>query len=272
MTLGQRIQEHRLRLELSQEALGEKLGVSRQAVSKWEADAAVPDTDKLIALSKLFGLTLNELLQVEGPEAGQEAGNAEETPQSEPLERPRPGKKEKRAAPWLLPVLVVLALVLGLTAVAVSFGQRINDLQYRIARLELRVNQLEAAQSAADLEDLVADYELEVGSAGYSSQMDSARLYRDVTVTVSLSCTDLVEEQAVFFQVYGVGAEARQVDGQAVAGASGVYSAQVPIVPELGETIAVGIQIGGTEYLQPLARIVSISDNAVFYDSLLEQK
>ena len=43
MTLGQRIQEHRLRLELSQEALGERLGVSRQAVSKWEADAAVPD-------------------------------------------------------------------------------------------------------------------------------------------------------------------------------------------------------------------------------------
>ena len=70
MTLGQRIQEHRLRLELSQEALGERLGVSRQAVSKWEADAAVPDTDKLIALSKLFGLTLNELLQVEGPEGG----------------------------------------------------------------------------------------------------------------------------------------------------------------------------------------------------------
>ena len=44
MTLGQRIQEYRLRLELSQEALGERLGVSRQAVSKWEADAAVPDT------------------------------------------------------------------------------------------------------------------------------------------------------------------------------------------------------------------------------------
>ena len=54
MTLGQRIQEHRTRLGLSQEGLGEKLGVSRQAVSRWEADGAVPDTDKLIALSKLF--------------------------------------------------------------------------------------------------------------------------------------------------------------------------------------------------------------------------
>ena len=38
MTLGQRIQEGRLRLGLSQEGLGEKLGVSRQAVSRWEAD------------------------------------------------------------------------------------------------------------------------------------------------------------------------------------------------------------------------------------------
>lgn len=41
MTLGQRIQKHRLRLELSQEALGERLGVSRQAVSKWEADLSL---------------------------------------------------------------------------------------------------------------------------------------------------------------------------------------------------------------------------------------
>lgn len=40
MTLGQRIQEYRLRLELSQEALGERLGVSRQAVSKWEAEVS----------------------------------------------------------------------------------------------------------------------------------------------------------------------------------------------------------------------------------------
>ena len=272
MTLGQRIQEHRLRLELSQEALGERLGVSRQAVSKWEADAAVPDTDKLIALSKLFGLTLNELLQVEGPEAGQEAENAEETPRSELREEEKPGKKKMHAASWLLPGLAVLALVLGLTAMVVSFGRTMGQLSDRIARLELRVSQLEATQSAADLENLVADCKLEVGSAVYSSQMDSAHLYRDVTVTVSLSRTDLVEEQTVFFQVYGAGAEARQVDGQAVPGTRGVYSAQVPVVPGLGETIAVVIQIGGTEYLQPLARISSMSDNAIFYDPLLEQK
>ena len=62
MTLGQRIQELRKQNNLSQEALGEKLGVSRQAISRWEMDGAVPEVDKLIAMSKLFGVSLDELL------------------------------------------------------------------------------------------------------------------------------------------------------------------------------------------------------------------
>ena len=67
MTLGQRIQELRKGLDLSQEELGEKMGISRQAISKWEADQTIPDLDKLIALSRLFGLTIGQLLGVEQP-------------------------------------------------------------------------------------------------------------------------------------------------------------------------------------------------------------
>jgi len=67
MTLGQRIQELRRQHNLSQEALGGALGVSRQAVSRWEMDGAVPEVDKLIAMAKLFGVSLNDLLQVEEP-------------------------------------------------------------------------------------------------------------------------------------------------------------------------------------------------------------
>lgn len=67
MTLGQRIQELRKNLGLSQEELGEKMGVSRQAISKWEGDQTIPELDKLIALSKLFGLTVGQLLGVERP-------------------------------------------------------------------------------------------------------------------------------------------------------------------------------------------------------------
>jgi len=65
MTMGQRIAERRKMLSLSQEALGEKMGVSRQAISKWEADGAIPEIDKLIALSKLFSVSVGWLLGTE---------------------------------------------------------------------------------------------------------------------------------------------------------------------------------------------------------------
>ena len=67
MTLGQRIQELRKSFSFSQEELGEKMGVSRQSISKWEGDQTIPELDKLIALSKLFGLTVGQLLGVEQP-------------------------------------------------------------------------------------------------------------------------------------------------------------------------------------------------------------
>ena len=69
-TLGRRIQEGRRAAGLSQEALGERLNVSRQAVSKWEADAAVPELENLIAMSRVFGVSIGELLGVEPPEKG----------------------------------------------------------------------------------------------------------------------------------------------------------------------------------------------------------
>ena len=70
-TLGRRIQEARKAAGLSQESLGERLGVSRQAVSKWEADAAVPELENLIAMSRIFGVTIGALLGVE-PEAAED--------------------------------------------------------------------------------------------------------------------------------------------------------------------------------------------------------
>ncbi len=62
MSLGENIYNLRKAKNLSQEELAEKLEVSRQSVSKWETDAAVPDLDKLIKLSDLFGVTLDCLV------------------------------------------------------------------------------------------------------------------------------------------------------------------------------------------------------------------
>lgn len=59
---------------LSQEALADKLGVSRQAVSKWERAESLPDTDNLIALATIYDLTLDELLWRETDESDENEG------------------------------------------------------------------------------------------------------------------------------------------------------------------------------------------------------
>ena len=65
MTTGQRIAAKRKELALSQEGLGEALGVSRQSIYKWESDASLPEIDKLVALSRLFNVPVGWLLGVE---------------------------------------------------------------------------------------------------------------------------------------------------------------------------------------------------------------
>ena len=62
-TLGETIREHRTQCKMTQEFVAESLGVSRQAVSKWESGAADPSTSNLLALAKLFGITAEELLK-----------------------------------------------------------------------------------------------------------------------------------------------------------------------------------------------------------------
>lgn len=64
--IAERLAVRRKEAGLSQEGLAEKLGVSRQAVSKWERSESSPDTDNLIALAKLYGVSLDDLLYVDG--------------------------------------------------------------------------------------------------------------------------------------------------------------------------------------------------------------
>ena len=62
-TLGENIKEHRIQCKMTQEFIAERLGVSRQAVSKWESGISDPSTSNLFALAKLFGITPEELLK-----------------------------------------------------------------------------------------------------------------------------------------------------------------------------------------------------------------
>lgn len=62
-SLGEALKEHRTRCHMTQEFVAEHLGVSRQAVSKWENGTSDPSTSNLLALAKLYSISPQELLQ-----------------------------------------------------------------------------------------------------------------------------------------------------------------------------------------------------------------
>lgn len=74
---------------LSQEALAAKLGISRQAISKWERAEASPDTDNLMALAELYGMSLDALLNTANDQYVLDSG------ETETAEAEKKGKKEK---------------------------------------------------------------------------------------------------------------------------------------------------------------------------------
>ena len=158
MTLGQNIQALRHTVGLSQEGLGEKLWVSRQAISKWEADGAVPEVDKLIALSRLFEVNLHDLLQVEGTSREEPEDSEEQDPPAQPPEEEPKSPEEKDEPPrrngrWWKALCVVLAAAVCIQGVALfRMNERLEEqegllggLQSTSWSLESQVSSQEAA-------------------------------------------------------------------------------------------------------------------------------
>ena len=145
-TTGQLIAEGRKRLGLSQEALGERLGVSRQSISKWESDAALPDIAKLVQLSRLYGVTVGALLGVEEPALPSPEGQAPENPSPETIAEEiarawvaRQPKKKRRVLPLLaggLTAGAVLWFALAVESRLTSLEQSYRSNQSALSQLE----------------------------------------------------------------------------------------------------------------------------------------
>ena len=91
MTFGEKLQSLRQRSGMSQDALAERLDVSRQAVSRWERDETMPETDKVVALADIFGVTTDYLLRP----AAEEPPPAEKQPSPEAPPRSGPAPAER---------------------------------------------------------------------------------------------------------------------------------------------------------------------------------
>lgn len=97
MELGKQIKKYRNELNLSQDALAEKIYVSRQTISNWENDKSYPDVNSLVFLSEVFGTSIDNLIKGD-VEMMKEEVRAED-------------KKEFEKLSWIYAILLLLAIV-----------------------------------------------------------------------------------------------------------------------------------------------------------------
>ena len=96
MTLGENIVRLRTQKNWSQGDLADALEISRQSVSKWETDASIPELDKLLKLSELFGVTLDELVRGEEVPKTETAMPAAQTVQASFAPQATPEREKRR--------------------------------------------------------------------------------------------------------------------------------------------------------------------------------
>lgn len=125
MTIGERLQQHRKDLGLSQEELGQRLMVSRQTVSLWETDQTLPTIDNLLRLKELFGISVDELLEGKKEEQEEQEKPLESycmTFSAEELKKRHKAILWRAARPALFPLLAIVIILITRS------GNAANDL------------------------------------------------------------------------------------------------------------------------------------------------
>lgn len=166
LTIGQRIAQERKKLDLSQVGLATRLDVSRQAISKWESDAAIPDIDKLISLSRLFGISVGWLLGVEDPAPPQAGVFSEEHYKiiEELVKKYQtPPKPRLTAFHYLLAFGTSLLIFLILYGTTTRLEKHMLMYEANIASLTQRLEALEAAPQTTSVPgQLLAGYSFDL--------------------------------------------------------------------------------------------------------------
>ena len=228
MTVGQRIAHKRKELGLSQEALGEQLGVSRQAIYKWESDATLPEIEKLIALSKIFGVSIGWLLGVEegapesdGAEPAATASDELTQTQLDMVEEivrryqaAQPAPPKRRKWPWVLVTLVLVIVFVKLFSTLNELRNDFNRIESSVSYIDRNVdNQISSITNRVEnVLDRLNSFTVEHNAAILSADLAAN------TVTFELNATPktYVEGMTAVFQAeYGDGvAEVEAVKGE----------------------------------------------------------
>lgn len=165
---------------LSQEALAEKLDVTRQTVSKWELGQTKPDMDKLSAMSKLFDIDINILTNDEVSLDGIKSDDARVKKEEEKM---KPEKKERKFILYIMIIIFVASSVTLIYRVGLSLkdkfdaikeesNKHINNVNQQIQDVQNKIKEEEAQE---EIDDFNRDFEVWVGTEtedGASFQID----------------------------------------------------------------------------------------------------
>lgn len=190
MSIGQRIAGRRKELGLSQEALGDQMGVSRQAIYKWEADAALPEIDKLVALSRLFGVSVGWLLGVEEEEKAEKV--EADTMNQEQLDmvaeivkryiESQPKPKPRRKWPWVIAACVLAVVFIQLFSRMDQLSNQYTNLHNSVSNISSSVNSQIGSIAVRVEEILKAQNQL---TAEFHTEIVDTD-YRNNTVTIAM--------------------------------------------------------------------------------------
>lgn len=160
MKLNETIGRLRRERGMSQEKLAEEMGVSRQAISKWESGGAMPEIERLEDLSRLFGVTMEQLMGLAEPEPPENGAEKPEEPQEtdlggEQASEIRPPQNRKKIFLWAAAGAGGLLLTVFAAATVWSLGQisRLNrqceELSQRVGDVNLRLRNFESLPPTA---------------------------------------------------------------------------------------------------------------------------
>lgn len=263
MTLGENIQAARKNKGLSQEALAEQVGVSRQALGKWEKDTALPSLDNLRALAAVLDVSVDALLGT-----AQSDGTPEPTLTLDALRAlldARDAEKRRQTRLWSGAALGVAAvLVCVLAGVAYQYDRQVQTLRQSYAMMQENFSATQSELSA-QIEELQAAVRQGEATVLDWNWQPTGKVVHDLDwswVPVSVSVTPRTATDGMTGQLVVVHQGGRYDDTTELMamslGADGVYRVQQGLIFTVGETVDLSVRwnsAGGTTTNEPLGTV-----------------
>ena len=180
MTLGERIYKLRNERNLTQEQLAEKLGVTRQSISKWEGDLVKPEIEKFKAMAKLFEVSLDDLISDEAAE----------------VKPAKTDRLERDANIYKFVSIITAGICLVMIVIMIAVAVNLSD---RIKALELRAPEVIYQNSESytdDVSETFSDVSWKIKDADKKKQQSKLHIeaepktYSDSTEITAIAETD----------------------------------------------------------------------------------